>query len=101
MILKDFTFANITGDINSYDAGDLSCRSEPCWYDVGLPNLQQTESIIIECNTKQSCSGFKTSNINLYPQKESAWPSVICINAEAELNPGLGFECANETYVPL
>lgn len=55
--------------------------------------------MIIECNTNSSCSGFRTSNINIYPQKQDA-PTVVCINAEADLNPNLGFECKNGTYVP-
>lgn len=99
VILEDFTFANFSGDINSFNAGDGSCATDPCWYDLGLPNLNQTEAIIIECNTEASCSGFKTSNINIYPQKMED-PSVICINAEADLNPELGFDCTNGTFVP-
>lgn len=55
--------------------------------------------MIISCNTLESCSGFKTSGINIYPQKEEE-TSVVCINVGADLNPGLGFDCANGTYVP-
>jgi hypothetical protein len=72
---------------------------QPCWYDQGLPNLTQTEALIIECNTNTSCSGFETYGINIYPQKQEA-SSVICFNAGAEQNPNLGFECANGTFVP-
>jgi hypothetical protein len=121
--LKNFTFANITGDINSDNPGDGSCRTnvssthrptlptrrgrthltilpkkQPCWYNQGL-NPTQTESLILQCNTDTSCSGFETHNINVYPQKLEA-PSVICFNIEADLNPNLGFDCANGTYVP-
>lgn len=33
------------------------------------------------------------------PQRQDP-ASVICINAGAERNPALGFECANGTFVP-
>ncbi|KAF2767678.1 pectin lyase-like protein [Teratosphaeria nubilosa] len=97
--MEDFTWANFTGTINTFQPGDGSCVTDPCWYDVGLPNLTHTEAIIIECNTDSSCKNFKTSNIDILPQSMDA-PSVICINANAELNPSLGFVCANGTYVP-
>lgn len=28
-------------------------------------------------------------------------PTVICMNAEAELNPDLGFDCHNGTFIPM
>ena len=37
--LRDFTFANISGDINSYQPGDGSCRTNVRFYlNQGLPN---------------------------------------------------------------
>ena len=76
------------------------CHSQPCWYDVGLPNLAYTEAIIIECNTNTSCSNFVTENIQVFPES-MAVPTVVCLNATAALNPNLGFNCANGTYVPI
>ncbi|KAH9842792.1 pectin lyase fold/virulence factor [Rhodofomes roseus] len=97
--MQNFTWANFTGTINTFRPGDGSCASDPCWYNVGLPNLTHTEAIIIECNTNTSCQNFQLSNINVYPQT-MAQPTVICIDTEPELNPELGFVCANGTYVP-
>lgn len=74
-------------------------ESQPCWYDAGLPNLRHTEAIIVECNTNTSCKNFEMSNIEVFPQSLEA-PTVICINATAELNPNLGFDCRNGTYIP-
>jgi hypothetical protein len=73
---------------------------QPCWYDVGLPNLKHTDAIIIECNTKTSCQNFALENIQVFP--ETLTPAtVICIDATAGLNPELGFQCANGTYTPV
>lgn len=72
---------------------------QPCWYDVGLPDLKHNEAVIIECNEKDSCSDFELKNIRLYPQDMSN-PTVICMNAEAGLNPQLGIDCRNGTFVP-
>ncbi|KAL2222673.1 putative exopolygalacturonase C [Thermoascus aurantiacus ATCC 26904] len=100
VIMEDFTWANFSGTINTFRPGDGSCVSDPCWYDDGLPNLKHTEAIIIECNTDSSCNNFTLSNIQIFPQNMEP-PTVICVNATAELNPNLGFDCRNGTYVPL
>ena len=73
--------------------------TQPCWYNVGLPNLTHTETIIVECNTAESCKDFTFKNIDVVPQT-LAPPKVICFNATAKLNPKLGFDCANGTYIP-
>lgn len=73
---------------------------QPCWYNVGLPNLAHTEAIILECNSETSCKDFELSNIQVIPQSMEP-PTVICMNAEAELNPDLGFDCRNGTFVPM
>jgi hypothetical protein len=99
VVMQDFTWSNFTGTLNSYAPGDYSCASNPCWYNVGLPNLKRTEAIIIECNTNTSCSNFAVENVQIIPQTMEA-PTVICLNATAKLNPKLGFECANGTYIP-
>ncbi|KAH9828920.1 glycoside hydrolase family 28 protein [Teratosphaeria destructans] len=97
--MEDFTWANFTGTINTFQPGDGSCKTDPCWYYYGLPDLKHTEAIIIECNTDESCKNFQFSNIDVVPQSLDA-PSVVCIDATAELNPSLGFVCANGTYKP-
>ena len=98
--MQDFWWANFTGTINTFRPGDGSCVTDPCWYDVGLPDLKHTEAIIVECNTNSSCQNFVTENIQVFPQDFSA-PRVVCVNASMELNPGLGFNCMNGTYLPL
>ncbi|KAE8154027.1 putative exopolygalacturonase C [Aspergillus avenaceus] len=97
VMMEDFTWSDFSGSINSYQPGDGSCASDPCWYNSGLSNLQHTEAVIIECNTEKSCKNFVAKNIQLYPQTlEPA--SVICLNATTELNPNLGFSCSNGTF---
>jgi polygalacturonase len=98
--MHDFTWENFTGSINTFQPGDGSCVTDPCWYDAGLPNLQHTAAIIVECNTNSSCRNFAAKNIQLFTQNEEA-ATVICLNATAELNPSLGFDCKNGTYLPL
>ncbi|KAL5365719.1 putative exopolygalacturonase C [Aspergillus floccosus] len=100
VMMEDFTWSDFTGSINTYQPGDGSCASDPCWYNAGLPNLQHTEAIILECNTAASCKNFVTENIQLYPQSMDA-PRLICMNATAELNLRLGFDCRNGTYTAL
>lgn len=98
--MQDFTWANFSGTINTFMPGDGSCVTDPCWYNVGLPDLTHTEAIIIECNTNTSCQNFALENIQVFPQ--SLAPStVICMNATAQLNPKLGLHCANGTYIPI
>jgi hypothetical protein len=97
--MQDFTWANFTGTINTFKPGDGSCASDPCWYNVGLPDLTHTEAVIIECNTNSSCQNFALENVQIFPQSLEA-PTVVFLNATAELNPKLGFACANGTFVP-
>lgn len=99
VIMQDFTWRDFTGTVNTFLPGDGSCVTDPCWYNVGLPNLQHTEAVIIECNTNLSCSNFELENIQLVPQSLAA-PTAICINATSTLNPHLGIVCENGTFVP-
>ncbi|KAE8442151.1 hypothetical protein EG329_003802 [Mollisiaceae sp. DMI_Dod_QoI] len=99
VVMQDFTWANFTGTINTFAPGDGSCVTDPCWYNVGLPNLKHTEAVVVECNTNSSCQNFATENVQIVPQDLSV-PTVVCLNATAELNPRLGFNCANGTFVP-
>ncbi|KAH8903906.1 family 28 glycosyl hydrolase [Coniochaeta sp. PMI_546] len=98
--MQDFTWENFTGTINTFRPGDGSCVTDPCWYNVGLPSLAHTEAVIIECNTPTSCQNFALKNIELFPQNQTP-PTQICINAMENLNPDLGIECRNGTFVPL
>ncbi|KAH7017778.1 polygalacturonase [Ilyonectria destructans] len=100
VMMEDFTWENWSGSINSYMPGDGSCASDPCWYNVGLPNLEHNEAIILECYNDKSCKNFKFNDIRIYPQDLSS-PSVICMNAKASLNPEMGIDCHNGTFVPL
>jgi hypothetical protein len=61
--------------------------------------LKHTEAVIIACNTEASCRGFGFKGIKLMPQSNET-ASVICLQAKAELNPQLGFECRNGTFSP-
>ncbi|OCK86060.1 glycoside hydrolase family 28 protein [Lepidopterella palustris CBS 459.81] len=98
VVMQDFTWANFTGTINTFSPGDGSCVTDPCWYDIGLPGLRHTEAIVIECNTNTSCQNFTLENIQVWPQSMEV-PTVVCINATTELNPKLGFECRNGTFI--
>lgn len=100
VMMENFTWSGFTGTINTYQPGDASCVTDPCWYNAGLPkNLTHTQAVIMECNTNSSCKGFQTKNIQLIPQN-MAPASVICMNATASLNPKLGFVCKNGTFTP-
>ncbi|KAH8773217.1 pectin lyase fold/virulence factor [Hyaloscypha finlandica] len=98
VVMKDFTWTNFTGTINTFRPGDGSCVPDPCWYNAGLPDLKHTEAIIVECNTNSSCTNFVTKNIELFPQ-DMEDPTVVCFNAMAALNPKLGFDCRNGTFI--
>jgi hypothetical protein len=100
VVMKYFTWVNFTGTINTFSPGDGSCVTDPCWYNADLPDLKHTEAIIVGCNTNSSCSNFVTKNIELFPQDMEA-PTVVCFNATAALNPKLGFDCRNATFIPM
>lgn len=97
--MEDFSWSDFTGTINTFRPGDGSCVTDPCWYDDGLPGLKHTEAIVIECNTETSCKNFKLENVQIIPQNMES-PTAVCINATAALNPHLGFDCRNGTFVP-
>jgi hypothetical protein len=97
--MEDFKFINFTGTLNSINPGDGTCVTDPCWYDVGLLERNKTESIIVECSNSTSCKNFEFDNIDVFPENMQA-PTVICMNATKALNPNLGFECTNGSYIP-
>ncbi|ROW01805.1 hypothetical protein VPNG_07813 [Cytospora leucostoma] len=100
VIISDFTWEDFTGTINSFNPGDGSCVSDPCWYDAGLPNLQHTEAVIIECGSTTSCQNLALKNIEVFPQTLEP-PTIICIDASESSNPDLGTYCRNGTFIPL
>ncbi|KAK1572962.1 family 28 glycosyl hydrolase [Colletotrichum navitas] len=97
VMMEDFTWEHFSGNINTYNPGDGSCTTNPYWYNSGLVNLTHTEAVVIGCSDGKSCRGFQTRNIRIDPQSRTV-PKVICMNAAPDLNPNLGFECANGTY---
>lgn len=99
-MLQDIKWSNFTGTLNSINPGDGSCVTDPCWYDVGLPNREQTESIIVECTNATSCQGLEFENINVFPETLQD-PTVVCMGPTTALNPNLGIECRNGSFVPV
>ena len=98
--MKDFTWENISGSINSNQYGDTSCASDPCWYDAGLPtDLDHSQGLIITCATSDSCQNFKVSNVQLYPDS-GADATELCNGVYPANNPDFGLVCAN-TEVPI
>jgi hypothetical protein len=93
------TWSNFTGSINTFNIGDRSCVSSPCWYDAGISTRPSpgTQSVILECNNATTCSGFKTENIQVFPQSAEL-PEVVCINVGEGENPDLGFKCGGGNY---
>lgn len=43
VMMEDFTWSDFSGSINTFQPGDESCVSHPCWYNNGLANLNHTE----------------------------------------------------------
>jgi len=99
VIMQDFTWANFTGTINQSQPSDGSCASNPCWYNLGLPNLAHTEAVIVECNTDSSCQNFALRNIEFSPPVTTP-PTAICVNCTAANNPRLGFSGVSGYSVP-
>lgn len=99
VIMNNFRWENWTGAINSYQPGDRSCASNPCWYNAGLPTVDGTQGIIFECTDETTCKNFVVKGVDVMPEIEKP-TSVICMNVAAESNKDLGFECKNGTYAP-
>ncbi|GHJ86367.1 hypothetical protein NliqN6_2769 [Naganishia liquefaciens] len=92
VILKNFKFEDWTGDINSYQPGDGTCLSDPCWYEQDLPPFTGSQVLAFSCANAGSCQGFETKNINVFGQNGKPSEN-LCKNADAESNPELGFAC--------
>ena len=92
--MDSFTWADFVGSINTYQSGDLSCVTIPCWYDIGLPtNLNHTEWLIIQCAADASCQNFKLENIQLVPQSGQP-PTHVCQGVYSASNPDFGITCS-------
>jgi hypothetical protein len=96
--MENFTWRNWRGSINSYQPGDASCASDPCWYDI--PEADGTQAVIMTCATDTSCKNFRVENVQVIPQKQEA-PSIMCTHVSTASNPDFGIGCINGTYVPL
>lgn len=93
VILKNFKLEDWTGDINSYQPGDGTCITDPCWYEQDLPPFTGDQVLAFSCANAGSCQGFETKNINIFGQNGK--PSVnLCKNVDAASNPNLGFTCS-------
>nr|XP_019000834.1 uncharacterized protein I203_06476 [Kwoniella mangroviensis CBS 8507]OCF64295.1 hypothetical protein I203_06476 [Kwoniella mangroviensis CBS 8507] len=96
VIIEGVTYKNWKGDINTYQPGDGSCVTDPCWYDV--PGSDGTQAIVIGCSNSTACSDFKFQNIQVTPQSY-AETKINCTNLEPASNPNLGIVCTNGTLV--
>ncbi|KAK1989838.1 family 28 glycosyl hydrolase [Colletotrichum falcatum] len=83
--MEDFTWEHFSGNINTYSPGDGSCTTN-------------IKAVVIGCSNRTSCTGFQTRDIRIEPQSRTV-PKVICMNAGPDLNPNLGFDCANGSYI--
>jgi hypothetical protein len=88
------TLLDWVGDINSFQPGDKSCISDPCWYEQDLPEFTGSQGIFFSCANEGSCQGFETENLRIYGQN-GVPAEFLCKNVDAASNPNLGFTCAN------
>ena len=42
VVMRDFTWEDFSGTINTFRPGGGFCVSDPCWYDLGLLGLKHT-----------------------------------------------------------
>lgn len=94
--MDSFTWKNWRGTINSYQPGDATCVSDPCWYDVD--GADRTQAAIISCATDSSCTNYVMDDVQLIPQAMDATTSVICENVPAANNPNFGIVCENGAF---
>ncbi|KDQ53106.1 glycoside hydrolase family 28 protein [Jaapia argillacea MUCL 33604] len=93
VVMQDFTYDNFYGDINTYNPGDGSCISDPCWYYE--PGADGTQAVVMRCNAN-ACQNFTLSNINLHTQ--SGVPATVICNNPPINSTVLGFQCQNGTF---
>lgn len=97
-MMDGFTWRNWRGSINSFQRGDASCASNPCWYDID--GADGTQAVVMTCATDQSCKNFQVDDVQVVPQKDDS-PSIMCTQVAAATNPNFGIACINGTFVPL
>lgn len=95
--MQDFTWKHFRGSINTFQPGDGSCASVPCWYNV--PGAKGTEAVIMTCASETSCNGFHVEDVEVIPQNYEA-PTMMCTGVGAAANPDFGIDCVNGTFVP-
>lgn len=96
VLIDSITYKDWKGTINTYQPGDRSCVTNPCWYDV--PGSDGTQAVVIGCSNATACSNFKFEHIEIVPQSAVA-PKINCTYLEAATNPHLGLVCQNETLI--
>ena len=64
-----------------------------------MPTLDGSQAIVITCGSDTACQNYQFKNVQLLPFNSKP-ATTICLNATAALNPKLGFECTNGTYLP-
>ncbi|KAF8589113.1 glycoside hydrolase family 28 protein [Ramaria rubella] len=94
--IKNFTWENVTGTINSEFPGDGSCTTVPCWYAVeGVTN---TEGIVLQL-LNNTATNIVTKNINLMPIDGVGTTDVFCSKSGfTDAGSTLGFVCRNGPY---
>ncbi|WVQ96799.1 hypothetical protein IAU59_003906 [Kwoniella sp. CBS 9459] len=96
VLIDGVTYKDWKGTINTYQPGDGSCVTDPCWYNV--PGSDGTQSIVIGCSNSTACSNFQFENIQVIPESYAA-PKINCTYLETANNPKLGLVCTNGTLV--
>ncbi|KAH6675470.1 putative extracellular exo-polygalacturonase [Halenospora varia] len=98
LLVSDIYFRNFTGTINEDKPGDGSCilaASSPCWYFQGYPHLNHTEGIILDCQNKNSCKGFVTSDIKMATGYSGLPATMRCGSVNVDINKGLSLACTD------
>lgn len=95
--MDGFTWKNWRGTINTYQPGDGSCASDPCWYHE--EGSDGTQAVIMTCATDESCKNFRVENVQVIPQNYEM-PTMMCKGVGAATNPEFGIDCVNGTFVP-
>lgn len=82
----NFTWADFTGTINSKNAGDGSCITNPCWDYQDLKDIEKNEALILQCASEKSCSNFVVKGFKL--KTDAGGPTTaICSNVGKVANP--------------
>ena len=96
VVMNGFTYRNWKGTINTYQPGDGSCVTNPCWY--GVPGADGTQAVVVGCTNSTSCQNYQFEQIEIVPQSDAV-PKINCTNLGSALNPNLGLICQNGTFI--